>query len=185
MGLFNLEAMHFGGEVKVISSRAFEDERGFFAPSFRADEFAELGLPTKFLQDNHSRSVKNVIRGLHFQTYPHMGKLMRVSRGEAFLVAVNIAVESEDFGKWAGIYASEENRLQMWAPAWYARGFCALSDITDVQYKCTAKFQADRDFALRWNDPTFEIDWPITNPILSERDQNAPTVTEFLCGKLR
>ena len=183
MGLFNLEAMHFGGEVKVISSRAFEDERGFFAPSFRADEFAALGLPTNFVQDNHSRSVKNVIRGLHLQA--GMGKLMRVSRGEAFLVAANVDKRSGHFGQWVGIYASEENRLQLWAPEWWARGFCSLSDVTDVQYKCTGVFNAKEDLAVRWNDPLIGIDWPITNPILSERDQNAPTVTEFLCGKLR
>lgn len=184
MGLFNIEAEHFGGEVKVISSQSFEDGRGFFAPSFRDDEFAKLGLPTKFKQDNHSRSAQGVIRGLHFQNHPPMGKLMRVTRGEAFLVAVSVNIESPDFGKWVGIYASEENRLQLWAPALYARGFCALDPVTDVQYKCTEAFNAPNDFAIRWDDPAIGIDWPISNPILSERDRTAPTLTEFLCGRL-
>ena len=179
MGLFKLEAEHFGGEVKVISSQAFEDDRGFFAPSFRADEFAEIGIHDFFVQDNHSRSRKDVVRGLHFQLYPPMGKLMRVSRGAAYLVAVDLRWYGPTFLQWVGVYASEENRRQLWAPAEFARGFCAMSDTTDVQYKCTGLYSQAGDMSLRWNDPEIGVAWPVVFPIVSERDRTAPTVAEF------
>src|SRR5579872_7567480 len=115
-------------EVVVIVPGIFEDSRGFFCETFRADQFEALGLPTAFVQDNHSRSVKGVVRGLHFQWEPPMGKLMRVTVGSAFLVAVDIRKGSPTLGKWVGIEASAENGKQLWAPAGFARGFCALTD---------------------------------------------------------
>ena len=124
-------------DVVVLVPDVFQDSRGFFMETFREDQFKTLGLPTQFVQDNHSRSVKGVVRGLHFQWDPPMGKLMRVTVGSAFLVAVDIRKGSPTFGKWAGVEASAENRRQVWAPAGFARGFCVLSDAAEIQYKCT------------------------------------------------
>src|SRR5713101_4916166 len=119
------ESTHLG-EIVIVAPEVFEDERGFFMETFRADQFKLLGLPTDFVQDNHSRSARGVIRGLHFQWDPPMGKLMRVSMGAAFLVAVDIRKGSPTLGRWIGVHASAENRKQVWAPAGFARGFCAL-----------------------------------------------------------
>src|SRR5580693_10167276 len=121
------------GDVVVLVPEIFQDDRGFFLESFRADQFQALGLPTQFVQDNHSRSARGVVRGLHFQWDPPMGKLMRVTLGSAFLVAVDIRKGSPTLGKWVGVEASDENRRQVWAPAGFARGFCALSDATEIQ----------------------------------------------------
>src|SRR6266481_4522168 len=112
------------GDVVVLAPSVFRDERGFFSETFRADQFKELGLPYEFVQDNHSGSVKGVLRGLHFQWEPPMGKLMRVTRGAAFLIAVDIRKDSPTLGKWVGLEASAENKKQVWAPAGFARGFC-------------------------------------------------------------
>src|ERR1700733_15677784 len=125
----------------VLIPDIFQDSRGFFMEAYREDQFKALGLPTEFVQDNHSRSVKGVVRGLHFQWDPPMGKLMRVTAGSAFLVAVDIRKGSPNVGKWAGIEASVENRRQVWAPAGFARGFCALADGTEIQYKCTGLYK--------------------------------------------
>src|SRR5256885_11893898 len=133
MGL-KIESRHLG-DVVVVVPGIFQDERGFFSEVFRADQFEALGLPTRFLQDNHSASAKGVVRGLHFQWQPPMGKLMRVTRGAAFLVAVDIRKGSPTLGKWVGIEASADNRRCVWAPAGFARGFCALSDMAEIQYK--------------------------------------------------
>jgi dTDP-4-dehydrorhamnose 3,5-epimerase len=183
MGLFRIESEHFGGECKVISSSAFDDERGFFSVPFRKDEFAKLGLPTEFVQDNHSCSRANVIRGLHFQLGPPMGKLMRVTRGRAWLVTVDIRYESPTFLQWWMELATPNNRIQVWAPHRFARGFCSIEDNTEVQYKCTAMFDPEGDKALAWNDPDIGIPWPIEDPknlLISEKDRNAPTVAQWL-----
>lgn len=184
--MFKLEAEHFNGQVKIISQdKVFEDHRGFFAPSFRADEFAELGIPEYFVQDNHSHSVYGTVRGLHFQWGPTpMAKLMRVTRGAAYLVAVDLNLDSPTFLKWVGIIATEENRLQMWASAQFARGFAALTSTgTDVQYKCTALYDSKYDEAINLNDPIIGIAWPVTgNLIVSDRDKKAPTVLEYFSG---
>src|SRR5581483_8795670 len=115
----------------------FADSRGFFSETYRADQFEALGLPTNFVQDNHSRSTHGVVRGLHFQWSPPMGKLMRVTRGAAFLVAVDIRKGSPTLGEWVGIECSADNRRMVWAPAGFARGFCTLADEAEIQYKCT------------------------------------------------
>src|ERR1035438_8827540 len=129
-----IESRHLE-DVVVVVPDIFKDDRGFFSETFRADQFESLGLPTAFVQDNHSRSAKGVVRGLHFQWSPPMGKLMRVTAGSAFLVAVDIRKGSPTLGKWVGVEASTENRRQVWAPAGFARGFYALSDGTEIQYK--------------------------------------------------
>jgi dTDP-4-dehydrorhamnose 3,5-epimerase len=168
------------GEVVVLVPEVFEDSRGFFMESFRADQFRTLGLPTTFLQDNHSRSARGVVRGLHFQWDPPMGKLMRVTAGSAFLVAVDIRKGSPTLGQWCGIEASSENRRMVWAPEGFARGFCALVNGTEVQYKCTAIYNPRTESGIRWNDPEIGIKWPISDVQFSEKDGKARTLREWL-----
>jgi dTDP-4-dehydrorhamnose 3,5-epimerase len=168
------------GDVVVVVPEIFQDSRGFFTETFRADQFKALGLPTQFVQDNHSRSAKGVVRGLHFQWGPPMGKLMRVTAGSAFLVAVDIRKGSPTLGKWAGIEASVENRRQVWAPAGFARGFCALADGTEIQYKCTGIYSSKAESAIRWNDPAIGIEWPLADVAVSDKDRNAATLADWL-----
>jgi dTDP-4-dehydrorhamnose 3,5-epimerase len=174
-----IESKHLK-DVVVVVPEIFQDSRGFFSETFRVDQFQSLGLPTEFVQDNHSRSVKGVVRGLHFQWEPPMGKLMRVTAGAAFLVAVDIRKGSPNFGKWVGIEASAENRRCVWAPAGFARGFCSLSDSTEIQYKCTAIYNGKAESAIRWNDVEIGIKWPLADVIVSEKDRNAQTLSEWL-----
>jgi dTDP-4-dehydrorhamnose 3,5-epimerase len=168
------------GDVVIIVPDIFQDSRGFFMETFREDQFKALGLPSHFAQDNHSRSVKGVVRGLHFQWDPPMGKLMRVTMGSAFLVAVDIRKGSPTLGKWVGIEASTENRRQVWAPAGFARGFCVLSDIAEIQYKCTGIYSNKGESGIRWDDPEIGIEWPIQDVVLSEKDRNAQTLAQWL-----
>lgn len=168
------------GEVVVIVPEIFQDARGFFTETFRADQFRALGLPTEFVQDNHSRSAKGVVRGLHFQWDPPMGKLMRVTAGSAFLVAVDIRKGSPTLGKWVGVEASTENRRQVWAPAGFARGFCALAEGTEIQYKCTGIYSNKAESAIRWNDPAIGIKWPLADVTVSDKDRNAATLADWL-----
>src|SRR5277367_6526348 len=167
-------------DVVVLVPDVFQDSRGFFMETFREDQFKALGLPTHFVQDNHSRSVKGVVRGLHFQWEPPMGKLMRVTMGCAFLVAVDIRQGSPSLGKWVGVKASVENRRQVWAPAGFARGFCVLSDVAEIQYKCTGIYSNKGESGIRWDDPGIGIQWPIQDVSLSEKDRNAQTLAEWL-----
>jgi len=164
----------------VIVPEVFEDDRGFFFESYRVDQFRELGLPTEFVQDNHSRSAKGVVRGLHFQWEPPMGKLMRVTFGSAFLVAVDIRKGSPTLGKWFGVEVSAANKKQVWAPAGFARGFCTLSEFAEVQYKCTGLYSNKAESGVLWNDPEIGVEWPIASPILSAKDAKAQTLAEWL-----
>lgn len=174
-----IESEHLNGLV-VIQPEVFQDERGFFFEAFREDQFKELGLPTKFVQDNHSRSIKNVVRGLHFQWDPPMGKLMRVTYGSAFLVAVDIRIGSPSFGKWYGREVSAENKLQIWAPEGFARGFCVLTDFAEIQYKCTGIYNNKAESGILWNDPEIGIQWPVSSPILSDKDLKAQTLNQWM-----
>lgn len=178
-----VESRHLG-DLVVLVPEVFEDSRGFFMETFREDRFRELGLPTHFVQDNHSRSKKGVVRGLHFQWEPPMGKLMRVSQGSSFLVAVDIRKGSPTLGKWFGVVASSENRRQVWAPAGFARGFCVLSDTTEIQYKCTGIYNSKAESGILWNDPEIGIDWPlpISEIQLSEKDKKAQTLAQWLAS---
>jgi dTDP-4-dehydrorhamnose 3,5-epimerase len=173
------ESTHLG-EIVVVAPQVFEDERGFFLETYRADQFKALGLPIDFVQDNHSRSRKGVLRGLHFQYNPPMGKIMRVTYGHAFLVAVDLRKGSPTLGKWWGTELSAENKKQMWAPASFARGFCVLSDWAEIQYKTTGLYNSSTDIAIRFDDPDISIEWPISNPQISARDQNAMPLAEWL-----
>ncbi|MGA6981721.1 MAG: dTDP-4-dehydrorhamnose 3,5-epimerase [Candidatus Sulfotelmatobacter sp.] len=167
-------------DVAVIVPEVYQDERGFFMETYRCDQFRELGLPVEFAQDNHSRSAKGVLRGLHFQWEPPMGKLMRVPLGSAFLVAVDIRRGSPSFGRWAGVECSAENRRQVWAPAGFARGFCVLSGFAEIQYKCTGLYNPGAESGILWNDPAIGIAWPVRNPILSEKDRRAPAWADWM-----
>jgi dTDP-4-dehydrorhamnose 3,5-epimerase len=174
-----IEAKHLG-DVCVLAPQVFQDERGFFTEVFRADQFKDMGLPYEFVQDNHSGSVRGVLRGLHFQWEPPMGKLMRVTRGTAFLVAVDIRKGSPTLGKWFGMEVSTESRKQIWAPAGFARGFCVLSDYAEIQYKCTGVYSNKGESGIRWDDPEIGIQWPIKDAQLSDKDRKAQTLKEWL-----
>ena len=169
-------------DVVVLVPDVFKDARGFFMETFREDQFQSYGLPSRFVQDNHSRSARGVIRGLHFQWDPPMGKLMRVTQGAAFLVAVDIRKGSPTLGKWIGIEVSSENRRQVFAPAGFARGFCVLSESAEIQYKCTGLYNPNAESGILWNDPAIGIEWPIPpgGIELSEKDTKARTLSDWL-----
>lgn len=171
-------------DLVVITPEIFKDERGFFTEIYRKDKFSELGLNVEFVQDNHSRSSKDVVRGLHFQWEPPMGKLMRVSQGAAFLVAVDIRSGSPTLGQWFGVEASVENRKQVYAPAGFARGFCVISEFAEIQYKCTGIYTHTKaESGILWNDPSIGIKWPVRDPILSKKDEVAQTLEQWLSQK--
>jgi dTDP-4-dehydrorhamnose 3,5-epimerase len=176
-----IESRHLQ-DVVVVVPEIFKDGRGFFSEIFRADQFKELGLPTEFVQDNHSRSARGVVRGLHFQWEPPMGKLMRVTLGSAFLVAVDIRKGSPTLGKWVGVEATDENRRQVWAPAGFARGFCVLSEVAEIQYKCTGIYSNKAESGILWNDPQIGIEWPLTDVQLSDKDRKAQTLAQWLAS---
>jgi dTDP-4-dehydrorhamnose 3,5-epimerase len=178
---FEVQSRHLG-DVVVLVSKAFEDHRGYFMETYREDQFRELGLPGAFLQDNHSFSKKGVVRGLHFQWEPPMGKLMRVTRGAAFLVAVDLRLASPTLGKWVGVEATADNKKQVWAPASFARGFCALTDDVEVQYKCTGTYNGKAESAIRWDDPEIGVEWPVRDAIVSDKDRNAQTLAQWLAS---
>jgi dTDP-4-dehydrorhamnose 3,5-epimerase len=176
-----IESRHLG-DVAVLASEVFEDERGFFMEVYRADQYKALGLPIEFVQDNHSRSKQGVLRGLHFQWDPPMGKLMRVTYGSAFLVAVDIRKGSPNLGRWFGVEISAKDKKQVWAPAGFARGFCAVSEFAEVQYKCTGIYNPKGESGIRWNDPKIGIHWPVKEPELSGKDRQAQTLDEWLAS---
>ena len=167
-------------DIVVLVPQVFEDARGFFMETFRADKFEALGLPSEFVQDNHSRSKKGVLRGLHFQWDAPMGKLMRVTYGSAFLVAVDIRKGSPTLGQWFGLEVSTVNKKQVWAPPGFARGFCVLSDFAEIQYKCTAIYNPKAESGIRWDDPAIGIEWPALDYALSEKDQKAQSLAQWL-----
>jgi dTDP-4-dehydrorhamnose 3,5-epimerase len=167
-------------DVLIVEHQVFEDDRGFFLEAYREDVFAEAGLPARFVQLNHSRSARNVLRGLHFQWEPPMGKLMRVIAGKAFLVAVDIRKGSPTLGKWVGVELDSRDRRQVWAPAGFARGFCVLSDFAEIEYLCTGTYNGAYESGIRWNDPDIGIEWPIADPILSDKDASAKALAEWL-----
>jgi dTDP-4-dehydrorhamnose 3,5-epimerase len=178
---FKAERQSIQGVIVVVPD-TFQDSRGFFMETYREDKFRELGIPDTFVQDNHSRSAKGVVRGLHFQWEPAMGKLMRVTSGSAFLVAVDIRKGSPTLGKWVGVEVSAENRRQVWAPAGFARGFCVLSESAEIQYKVTGLYNNKAESGILWNDPRIGIEWPVSanQAELSEKDKKAQTLAQWL-----
>jgi dTDP-4-dehydrorhamnose 3,5-epimerase len=179
-----LESTHLGGDVVVVVPKVLGDDRGFFMETYRADNFRDLGLPTEWVQDNHSRSSKGVLRGLHFQWSPPMSKLMRVTRGAAFLVAVDIRKGSPTLGKWFGLEVTADNKKQVYAPYGFARGFCALSDECEVQYKCTGIYNSGAESGIYYKDPEIGIEWPIEDVTVSDKDAKAQSMREWLSSSL-
>jgi dTDP-4-dehydrorhamnose 3,5-epimerase len=166
--------------VLVIEPKSFGDARGFFLETFQAERYRELaGINLPFVQDNHSRSSRGVLRGLHAQRAHPQGKLVRVARGEVFDVAVDIDPASKTFGRWVGVHLSDENHRQLWIPPGYAHGFVVLSDVADFEYKCTALYHPGDEIGLIWNDPHVNIDWPISDPLISEKDARLPTLDKL------
>lgn len=165
--------------IKLISPTVHEDHRGFFMESYNQRRFAELGITDDFVQDNHSRSSRGVLRGLHFQCHHPQAKLVRVTRGRVFDVVVDIRRGSATFGRWAGAELSESNRHQLYAPVGFAHGFLVLSDVAEFQYKCSDFFSAEDERGLPWDDPDIAIEWPLAGlePILSDRDRKWPQLT--------
>ena len=168
-------------EVLMIESDVLADQRGFFSESWNRNSFARsIGEDIDFVQDNHSRSAKNVLRGLHYQLPPQpQGKLVRVVTGSVWDVAVDIRRSSDSYGAWVGVELSADNHRQLWIPPGFAHGFLSLSDPTDVIYKVTEYFLPERDRSIRWDDPDVGIQWPFDGaPILSDKDSNAPYLRE-------
>jgi len=165
----------------IIEPKVYEDERGFFLETFQAKHYREkAGIHYDFVQDNHSRSIKGVLRGLHFQINRPQGKLVRVVRGEVFDVAVDLRRGSPAFGRWEGVVLSEENKKQLWIPPGFAHGFVVLSDLVDFEYKCTDYYDPKDEGCLIWNDPGIGIDWRVENPALSEKDKNGMALSTFM-----
>lgn len=159
-------------DVVLIEPKVFGDDRGFFYESFNQAQFeAAVGRPVAFVQDNHSRSARNVLRGLHYQIQQAQGKLVRVVVGEVFDVAVDLRRSSPTFGKWVGAVLSAENKRQLWVPEGFAHGFMVLSDVAEFLYKTTGYYAPQHERCIVWNDPTLAIDWPTdSEPILSGKD---------------
>ena len=159
--------------VKIIEPRVFGDSRGFFLESWNQQAYEAAGLPTHFVQDNHSRSTQGVLRGLHFQVRQPQGKLVRVTNGEVFDVAVDIQPTSATYGQWVGVHLSASNHRQFYIPPGFAHGFYVISETADFQYKCTDYYAPVYERSLRWNDPVIGIEWPLVNgepPRLSDKD---------------
>jgi dTDP-4-dehydrorhamnose 3,5-epimerase len=158
----------------------YRDTRGFFLETYHAQKYGEAGIPTSFVQDNHSRSVCGSLRGLHAQLIQPQGKLVRVIDGEIFDVAVDIRRGSPKFGTWLGVFLSSENFRQMYIPPGFAHGFCVVSEVAEVEYKCTDFYYPGGDLTISWNDPEIGISWPIRDPMLSEKDGNAASLKDLL-----
>ncbi|OQX96402.1 dTDP-4-dehydrorhamnose 3,5-epimerase [candidate division KSB1 bacterium 4572_119] len=162
-------------EVILIEPAIFKDDRGFFLESYKKSEFKVNGILPEFVQDNHSRSSKGVLRGLHYQKAPKaQGKLVRVLNGEIFDIAVDIRIGSPTFGKWVGEVLSEEKGNMLYIPPGFAHGFSVLTDIADIFYKVTTEYSKEHDSGIIWNDPQLNIDWKISTPVLSEKDKKLP-----------
>ncbi|TCJ97982.1 dTDP-4-dehydrorhamnose 3,5-epimerase [Volucribacter psittacicida] len=166
-------------DVKILEPKVFGDERGFFMETFRDEWFKTQVANRNFVQENHSKSIKGVLRGLHYQTKNTQGKLVRVISGEVFDVAVDLRRSSSTFGQWVGEILSEENKRQLWVPEGFAHGFYVLSDEAEFVYKCTDYYNPTAEHSLLWNDTTIGIDWPLINkPSLSNKDTNGKLFKE-------
>jgi dTDP-4-dehydrorhamnose 3,5-epimerase len=167
------------GGLVAIEPRAFGDERGFLVESFRANRWRELGIDAEFVQENHSRSTqRGTLRGMHFQTDPGQGKLIRCARGRIFDVAVDLRRDSPTYCQWEGHVLDDERHRQLWVPVGFAHGFQVLSEVADVTYKLTSYYDPETEAEIAWNDPQVGIEWPIDDPLVSERDQAAPRLAD-------
>ena len=171
-------------EIILIKPKIFGDERGFFMETYRREDFENAGIKGEFIQDNHSKSKYGVLRGLHFQKNPYaQAKIVRCIRGVIFDVAVDLRKDSVTFGKWIGIILSEFNKYQLYVPRGFAHGFCVLSEEAEVVYKVDNKYAPDHEAGMIWNDKDIGIEWPISEPILSEKDTKWPTLKELIKNK--
>ncbi|MBA2853117.1 dTDP-4-dehydrorhamnose 3,5-epimerase [Methanococcus maripaludis] len=175
-------------EVILVEPKVFPDERGFFFESYKFSDFFDAGITENFVQDNHSKSKYMVLRGLHFQKNPKaQGKLVRCITGEIFDVAVDLRKNSPNYGKWVGEILSEENKKMLYIPKGFAHGFCVLSSEAEIIYKCTEEYSPEFDAGIFWNDESIRVNWPVENPIISEKDSKLPNLKDsdinFVCGE--
>jgi dTDP-4-dehydrorhamnose 3,5-epimerase len=166
-------------EVLIIDPDVHRDSRGFFVETYQADRYRASGVAPIFVQDNHTRSIGGTLRGLHMQSQRPQAKLIRVIAGEIYDVAVDLRRGSPTFGRSVGVVLSSDNFKQCYIPKGFAHGFCVLSGSAEVEYKCSATYDAADEFGIIWNDPALAIEWPVTNPLLSERDRRNPTLAEI------
>jgi dTDP-4-dehydrorhamnose 3,5-epimerase len=164
--------------VVLLEPEVHGDERGFMVETFRSDTWAELGVEAEFVQHNHSRSVKDTLRGLHFQTEPGQAKLVRCPRGAIFDVAVDLRRGSPTYGQWEGQVLDDEKHRQLFVPAGFGHGFAVLSEIADVAYLLSSTYDPATESGIAWDDPEVGVEWPVSEPLLSERDKSAPTLAE-------
>jgi dTDP-4-dehydrorhamnose 3,5-epimerase len=165
--------------LKLVRPAVFGDERGFFLETYNALRYAEVGITEAFVQDNHSRSIKGTLRGLHYQSHPGQAKLVRVTLGRIFDVALDIRPHSKTFGEWRGLELDAEKREQLFVPVGFAHGFCVLSDFAEVQYKVSAPYDAKTECSINYADPELGVRWPVEQPLLSARDQQAESFASF------
>ena len=166
-------------DIVIINPTVHRDERGFFLESFNERDYEALGIPERFVQDNHSLSKQGTVRGLHLQSRRPQGKLIRATRGEILDVAVDVRVGSPTFAQWAGTILSADNFRTCYIPSGFAHGFCVLSEWAEIQYKCTDYYDPDGELTIAWDDPEVRVDWALTNPTLSVKDANAPTLANL------
>lgn len=171
-------------EVVILAPKVFGDQRGFFLETYHEDRYQQAGVAARFVQDNHSRSRRGVLRGLHYQLQRPQGKLVWVTRGQVFDVAVDIRRGSPTFGRWASGLLDDQNHHQMYIPPGFAHGFCVLSAEADFMYKCTDYYHPESEQGIAWNDPDLGIDWPVLEIILSDKDQQYPRLAEQSLAKL-
>jgi len=164
--------------VVVIEPDVHQDRRGFFLETYHAEKYRAGGIPDVFVQDNHSRSMRGTLRGLHLQLKRPQGKLLRVIEGEIFDVAVDVRRGSPTFGKWVGVTLSADNFKQVYIPKGFAHGFAVVSEIAQVEYKCTDAYDPSSEIGIAWDDPAIGIVWPVSNPILSDRDKRHPRLAD-------
>ncbi|QSH41067.1 dTDP-4-dehydrorhamnose 3,5-epimerase [Lentisphaerota bacterium ZTH] len=162
--------------ILVIEPQVFADNRGFFYESYNRRELEKYGIALDFVQDNHSRSVKNTLRGLHYQVNPGQDKLVRATLGSVWDVVLDIRKKSPTFGQWEAYELSAENKRQLFVPKGFAHGFCVLSDLADFQYKCSEYWSPEDERGIAWDDPAIGVNWPVAQPILSEKDLKNPTL---------
>jgi dTDP-4-dehydrorhamnose 3,5-epimerase len=170
-------------DVKLIQPTVYRDTRGFFLESYSTKAFGQAGIDMPFVQDNHSRSVQGTLRGLHFQSSPGQAKLVRVVTGRIWDVAVDIRPQSPTFGKWVGAYLDTETQRQIFIPVGFAHGFCVLSEYADVVYKASALYDPATECSIRFDDPDLAVAWPISEPLVSDRDRVAPSFSAY-CARV-
>ncbi len=166
-------------DLIIIEPKVFGDSRGFFYETFNVKRYQDVGIKAEFVQDNRSRSARNVLRGLHFQKTKPQGKLVTVTQGEVYDVAVDLRLDSATFGQYEAVILNGDNKLQFYIPPGFAHGFCVLSETADFQYKCTDYYDPSDEGGLLWNDPQLNIEWPLSNPLLSAKDAELPCLADI------